>query len=289
MDGWISLHRKIRKNPIFNDHELLRLWLICLTEATHKERDQLIGKQTVHLLPGEFVTGRFDLQDMYNSGLKRDQQISPKTIWRWLENLEKGEFLTIKPTNKYSVISIDNWVSYQNNQNYDQQNDQQMTNKRPTNDENMTTNNNVLNKKPLKTSCPKRVYDEQSFEYRLANYLYTSILKFKPDLSKPNLQTWADDMRKLIEINKRDPKEIGQVIDWVTKDDFWQVNILCASKLRNKWDAITARMNKSNCKPTNKQQTNLKIVQPTDEEREELRDAHRKQQQRNGVKDAVNI
>jgi hypothetical protein len=286
MEGWISLHRKIRKNPIFNDHELLRLWLICLTEATHKERDQIIGRQTVHLLPGEFVTGRFDLEAMYNDGLKRDQQKSPKTVWRWLESLETGQYLTINSTNKFSVVAVLNWHIYQSN---DHDIDQQVTNKRPTDDQQVTTNNNVNNKKPLKPSGPKRVYDEQSFEYRLANYLYTNILKFKPDLTEPNLQTWADDMRKLIEINKRDPKQIGQVIDWVTKDDFWQVNILSASKLRSKWDTVTARMNKSNFKSSNKQQPNLQVVQVTDQDRKELRDAFNKQLERNGVSPAVNI
>lgn len=142
MEGWISLHRKIRKNPIFNDMELLRLWLICLTEATHKAREQIVGRQTVHLEPGEFVTGRFDLEQMYNAGLKRDQQKSPKTVWRWLEALENGDFLTIKTTNKFSIVSIRNWDKYQSS---DHEFDQQVTNKRPTSDQQVTTNNNVNN------------------------------------------------------------------------------------------------------------------------------------------------
>lgn len=145
--GWIKLHRKIRGNPIFNDHQLLRLWLICLTEATHKERDQIIGKQTVHLMPGEFVTGRFDIQELYNQGLKPKERVTgEKTVFRWLENLEKGGFLTIKKTNKYSVVSIDNWDIYQGEDaKDDHDSDQQMTNKRPTNDQQMTTNKNVKN------------------------------------------------------------------------------------------------------------------------------------------------
>lgn len=145
--GWIKLHRKIRDNSIFNDHQLLRLWLICLTEATHKERDQIIGKQTVHLMPGQFVTGRFQIQELYNAGLKKDdQQKGEKTVFRWLETLENGGFLTIKKTNKYSVVSIDNWGVYQGDEsNDDQQIVQQMTIKRPSNDQQMTTNKNVKN------------------------------------------------------------------------------------------------------------------------------------------------
>jgi Fe2+ or Zn2+ uptake regulation protein len=147
--GWIKLHRKIRDSSIFNDHQLFRLWMICLTEATHKERDQLIDKQTVHLMPGEFVTGRYDIDKLYNNGLKRSEKVTgEKTVYRWLEKLEKGGFLTIKKTNKFSIVSIDNWAFYQGEESSDDhQIDQQMTNKRPSNDHQMTTNKNVKNVK----------------------------------------------------------------------------------------------------------------------------------------------
>ena len=145
--GWIKLHRKIRDSSIFNDHQLFRLWMICLTEATHKERDQLIDKQTVHLMPGEFVTGRYDIMELYNNGLKHaDKVTGEKTVYRWLEKLQSSGFLTIKKTNKFSVVSIDNWAIYQGeDDNSDHQIDQQMTIKRPSDDQQMTTNKNVKN------------------------------------------------------------------------------------------------------------------------------------------------
>lgn len=147
MEGWIRLHRKIRNNEIFNNHQLLRLWLICLTEATHKERDQIIGKQTVRLMPGQFVTGRFDIADLYNMGLKPSDRVKgEKTVFRWLENLEEWGFLTLEKTNKFTVVTIEKWGFYQSNvYDNDQQNDHEMTNKRPTNDQQMTTNKNVKN------------------------------------------------------------------------------------------------------------------------------------------------
>ncbi|MCF2717840.1 hypothetical protein LWE69_11680 [Paenibacillus sp. UKAQ_18] len=155
--GWIKLHRKIRDSSIFNDMQLFRLWTICLTEATHKERDQIVGKQTVHLMPGEFVTGRFQIQELYNYGLKKDdQQKGDKTVYRWLEMLETSGFLTIKKTNKYSVVTIDNWGIYQgDDQNNDQQIVHQMTNKRPSNDHQMTTNKNVKNIENVKNDKKK--------------------------------------------------------------------------------------------------------------------------------------
>lgn len=145
--GWIKLHRKIRDSSIFNDHQLFRLWMICLTEATHKERDQLIDKQTVHLMPGEFVTGRYDIHELYNNGLKHSDKVTgEKTVYRWLEKLQSSGFLTIKKTNKFSIVSIDNWAFYQgDDSNNDHQIDQQMTIKRPSDDQQMTTNKNVKN------------------------------------------------------------------------------------------------------------------------------------------------
>ncbi|WP_438446844.1 hypothetical protein [Gorillibacterium sp. sgz5001074] len=142
MDGWICLHRKIRGNPIFNNLELFRLWLICLTEATHREHDQLVGQQMVKLMPGQFVTGRFDLEKMYNDGLPKDQERSGLTIWRWLQKLEKYEFLNINSNNKFTVVSILNWDKYQNPE---QQNEQQLNNKRTTTEQEVNTNNNGNN------------------------------------------------------------------------------------------------------------------------------------------------
>lgn len=144
MQGWIKLHRKIRLNPIFNNLQLFRLWVICLTEATHKPYDQLVGNQMVRLEQGQFVTGRFDLHGTYNRGLPKKEHVSEYTVWRWLKTLEEGDFLSINSSNKFSVVSITNWGLYQSSE---QENEQQMSNKRSTNEQQMSTNKNVKNVK----------------------------------------------------------------------------------------------------------------------------------------------
>lgn len=140
MEGWIRLHRKIRHNPIFNNYELLRLWLICLTEASHKERDQLIERQYVKLQAGEFVTGRIALTEQFNHGLKSDDRKSDKTVWRMLIQLQTSNYLSIRSTNKFSVVTILNWDKYQNSV---QQDVPQMGNKCPSNVQQVSTNNNI--------------------------------------------------------------------------------------------------------------------------------------------------
>ena len=195
--GWIKLHRSIRDNDIFNDPQLLRLWIICLTEASHKEREQLVGKQVVHLMPGQFITGRFAINELYNNGLEpKDKVKGEKTIYRWLESLESAGYLTIKKTTKYSVVSITNWDYYQRN---DQQSDQQMTNKVTTNKK---LKNDKENNSPAK-AVPHLPYKE-IIEYLNSktgkSFKHTSQASQKTIKARFNEGYALEDFKRVIEI-----------------------------------------------------------------------------------------
>lgn len=56
------------------------------------------------------------------------------------------------------------------------------------------------------------------------------------------VESWADDIRKLRTLDRRDPAEIRKVIDWCQSDAFWHQNILSASKLRKQWDQLVVKM-----------------------------------------------
>ncbi|MBO7744166.1 MULTISPECIES: hypothetical protein [Paenibacillus] len=158
MEGWIKLHRKIRENPIFNDLQLYRLWSICLLEASHKKHQQPVGRQTVSLSPGQFVTGRFDLHGMYNRGLKRSDQVAEYTVWRWLQTLERHGLVSINSSNKFSIVTVVNWSFYQNDEQQNEQSfEQSMSNKRSTNEQLVSTNKNVKNDKNEKNGKKKEI------------------------------------------------------------------------------------------------------------------------------------
>ncbi len=255
MAGWISLHRKLMDNPIYSNANMLKLWIHCLMKATHIEREQLVGNQMVHLDAGEFVTGRNALFDEFNKGAKKDDYISARTLWRWLKNFEEWGMLSIKSGTKFSVVTVVNWSDHQSG---DQQmsnkrpsDDQQMTSNRPTDDQQVSTNNNVnnTNKDNKKEPSRKQVYDEESEAFILASFFYKEILKNDPKRKKPNMQTWSDDVRKMIEIDKRDKKEIGALMRWVQQDDFEKANVLSPSKLRSRYTALLLKMN--NTRPSN--------------------------------------
>jgi hypothetical protein len=134
MQGYIALHRKTIESNVFQDDGLFKLWCYCLMRATHKERDFLHGGVLIRLRPGQFVTGRKVLTEELNS---TEQKVRTR-----LALLEKMGNLTIKSTNKYSIITVVNWGYYQTERN-------KITNKQPTNNQQITTNNNDNNDNKL--------------------------------------------------------------------------------------------------------------------------------------------
>ena len=265
MAGWISLHRKVMDNPIYSNAFMLKLWIHCLMKATHTEHNQLVGNQMVKLEPGQFVTGRNSLFEEFNKGAKKDEVISAITLWRWLKNFEEWEMLNIKATTKYSVVTVVNWHEHQKHEqqvnNKRTTDEQQMNNKRTADEHQVNTNNNVNNvnndnkDNNIKPSHQKRVFDEDSDEMKLVEFFIQEIRKNSSNFKNPNLQNWCDEMRKIIELDKRDKSEISKLIRWVQSDDFEKANVLSPIKLRKRYDALKIKM----LTPTKKKESREKV------------------------------
>jgi hypothetical protein len=147
VNGWIKLHRKLLKNPIFYKPELLQLFIYCLLTAGHEEQKILFnGKEEVVPI-GSFITGRKALSAM----LKQ----SENKIRQNLKILENCSIIERKVTNKFTLIKIVNYYSYQTS---DNENHQQITNKSPTNHQQITTNKNIRTKE-LKNKELKHISD----------------------------------------------------------------------------------------------------------------------------------
>ncbi len=138
--GYIKLYRQIQDTSIWADSNKLKLWLLCLLKATHDGRTQIVGNQTINLEPGQFITGRNDIADDFNRGAKRCCSVDGQTLFRWLKLFENLKMLSIKSTNKYTIVTLLNWDKYQSNE-------QQMNIKRTSNEHQMNTNKNDKNEK----------------------------------------------------------------------------------------------------------------------------------------------
>lgn len=137
MNGWIKLHRKLMDNPIImKDSDHLAVWTYLLLNATHAEYPAIFKGQKIILKPGQLITGRKSIAEKLS--------INDSKVRRILDRFEKDQQIDRQRSNQNSLISLKNWELYQI---FDQQNDQQMTNNRPTDGQPPTTNKNIKNVK----------------------------------------------------------------------------------------------------------------------------------------------
>jgi hypothetical protein len=97
--------------------------------------------------------------------------------------------------------------------------------------------------KENKARTRKRVYALSSNEYRLANELWQKVKEHNSEAKSPNLQHWADDIRKMHELDKRPYDKIERMVAWSQQDDFWSGNVLSAAKLRKHYDQMATQAN----------------------------------------------
>lgn len=133
-NGWVKLHRRLLDWEWYDDIPVRLVFIHLLLRANHKEkqwRGISIGK-------GEVVTGRFSLAE--------EVGLSVQSTRTALNKLKSTNEITIKSTNKYSTISINNWDSYQQD---NQQPNKRLTNNQPTTNHKQEGNKDKNDKKDI--------------------------------------------------------------------------------------------------------------------------------------------
>jgi hydroxymethylpyrimidine pyrophosphatase-like HAD family hydrolase len=100
-EGWIKLHRKFLDWEWFKHPFMVHLFLHILISANHEEKKWkgiIIGR-------GQLITGRKTLHDQTG--------ISQQSIRTCLERLKSTSEITVKSTNKFSIITICKYDKYQ--------------------------------------------------------------------------------------------------------------------------------------------------------------------------------
>ena len=107
-DGFVIIHRSILDTPIYQNPELFHLFMHCILRANYKERRVYIGGDVINLQPGQFVTGREKFGKEVGS--------PPTTVYYRLELLQRLEYISISSTASYSIITVNNYNLYQQNE-----------------------------------------------------------------------------------------------------------------------------------------------------------------------------
>lgn len=83
----------------------------------------------------------------------------------------------------------------------------------------------------------------QNVDFELASFILDGVGRIKPNIKTPNIKTWAEECRKMRELDGREPRRIAEVFHWANHDTFWQTNILSPAKLRKQFDQLELKAN----------------------------------------------
>lgn len=144
-NGWIKLNKKILKWGWYSDVNVKITFLHLLLVANYEEGEYLGQK----IKRGQAVIGL--------KATSKKIGISIQNLRTALEKLEKSGEITRKSTNRFTLVTIENYSKYQdretvsnNSANKRLTNDQQTTNKRLTNDQQHLRNKEYKNNKNIR-------------------------------------------------------------------------------------------------------------------------------------------
>lgn len=138
-DGWVKIHRKFQEWEWYDKSEMVHLFLHLLLSANVSDK-QWHGME---IRRGQLVTS-------YES-LRERTGLSVRTLRTCLEKLEQTGEITRKATNKFSIVTVCNYESYQD-ENFGS--DKQTTSKRQPEDQPMTKTKKT--KDEIKSDTDKR-------------------------------------------------------------------------------------------------------------------------------------
>lgn len=154
-NGWIKLYRKSLESEVFKDADLWHLWCRLLAMASYDKKRVVIGSQVVELNPGQCIVGRKMLAKLEKRGEQKIRNL--------LKMLEELQMISVKTTNRFTLVTIEKWGFYQGD---DRENNQQTTNKQPTDNQQTTTNKKYKENKEI-----KNIYNFADIEKNLlSNY-----------------------------------------------------------------------------------------------------------------------
>jgi hypothetical protein len=156
MEGWIKLHRKLLDWQWLNKPEMVSIFIYCLLKANHNGNFW----REIEIKRGQFITSP--------EKISHELGISYQTVRTSLERLQNTHEINKQTTNKYTLITVLNYDSYQQEeQTINKRTNKQLTNNQQTTNKQLTTNKNDKNDK-------KEIYTYSNFydlEIKKANEL----------------------------------------------------------------------------------------------------------------------
>lgn len=190
MQGWIKLHRKFLKWEWYTDGNTFRIFLHLLLSANYEDTRW----RGLELKRGQTIIGRKTLSETLG--------ISERAVRTSLDHLKSTNEVTIKSTNKYSIVTIEKWEEYQSKEDEATiKSTSEVTSNRPATDQQPTT---PKEDKKIRIEEDKNLYIKAYAEilnFKLSSFTDKRILKLKIFAGKFSLEKFCEGLVKVKQSN----------------------------------------------------------------------------------------
>ena len=153
MKGWVKIHRSFLTWEWFDKPEMVQLFVYLLLKANHDAKEW----HGIVIERGQIVTSV--------ARIAAETRLSAQVVRTCINRLKSTNEITSTSTNKYTIITICKYDTYQEtdnepNEDNNEQIDEQLTNEQQTNNNQLTTNKNVKN---IRTIRSDSIYTHTEF------------------------------------------------------------------------------------------------------------------------------
>ena len=168
--GWISIHRQIKDNWIWEDKPFSKgqAWIDLLLMANHTDRKIALGNELITVKRGSFITSELKLMDAWGW--------SKGKVRSFLKMLENDGMIERITDHKKTTINIVNYGIFQSMQTTERP---QTNRKRTANGPRTDTNNNDNNYNNYKPTAKKQKNKNSFFNYEQREWDFEKLDKLK--------------------------------------------------------------------------------------------------------------
>jgi len=186
-EGWIKIHRRLKKHWIWIDAEKFRAWITILMEVNHDDKMVLIQGELIECKRGQSIKSI--------GTWAKEFRWTPKKFRTFLKVLENDSMIVREGLHKTTRITVCNYDSYQDK---GQTKGTQKANRGQTEGKQRATNKNVKNVKNVKNNINKGAKTKISEPYFDKGVLIEPKIVEQPEYKSVGneLRQWANDNPK---------------------------------------------------------------------------------------------
>lgn len=114
-DGWIKLHRSIRRHWIWEDDYYLKAWITILMQVNHEDRKVLIKGSVFDCKRGQSLMSLGEWVKLFNYRRKRRKTPywTMKKVRTFFDTLQLNGMIVYKGVSKTTRLTVCNYDKYQ--------------------------------------------------------------------------------------------------------------------------------------------------------------------------------